>query len=443
MLSLTSNQENIVESIIYEINHRKGSVRLVLCGYAGTGKTVSTAALIYRLKDFYARVVVATPTHKARAQVERALTENGASDFEAVTVHSLLGMKPVVDFDTGKESFVRDPNGKNKLRETRSRIGIVIVDEVSMLNSDLYHLLLEELGDRSVVFVGDDRQLLPVGEKEVCAAFKNADSTYRLSEVLRHDGAILNLATETRKQSVGRAQFTSAKGGGSEVVTYKDKSQWLNALLQISATPTAMRDLDFCRALAWTNEAVNDLNEKVHQWRYGSDAPMFKKGMTCLTVNAIANPEGGAPLLNSTVDVLIESAEYEQVTYSSDEEETFWNTWLLTVSSPSSDCPLISFRVIDKSDQESWKQELDSIANIAKKTSDREKRRELWKRFYARRDSVGFLQPNSAMTIHKSQGSTFKNVFLHWSIDIPKKDQNQLAYVGITRASETLHVLAD
>jgi hypothetical protein len=38
-------------------------------------------------------------------------------------------------------------------------------------------------------------------------------------------------------------------------------------------------------------------------------------------------------------------------------------------------------------------------------------------------------------------------VFLHWSIDgwgsAPTAQQNQLAYVGITRAAESLHVVAD
>lgn len=72
---------------------------------------------------------------------------------------------------------------------------------------------------------------------------------------------------------------------------------------------------------------------------------------------------------------------------------------------------------------------------------------ELWDLYFRRKDCIGRLQPASALTIHKSQGSTFQNVWLHWSIDgwgsAPTAQQNQLAYVGITRAAETLHVVGD
>ena len=49
------------------------------------------------------------------------------------------------------------------------------------------------------------------------------------------------------------------------------------------------------------------------------------------------------------------------------------------------------------------------------------------------------------MTIHKAQGSTFEQVFLHPDVDRnpDRTELNQLAYVGITRASRVLHVVAD
>lgn len=453
---LTPDQANAVQGILDNLEHGEKPSRIVLCGYAGTGKTVTTAALISELRRAGYRVAVATPTHKARAQVERALTESGAGKFEAVTVHRLLGLRQVKNFKTGEETYEPDPKYPNMLQKNEAwsdefsckmsiqPIGIVIVDETSMLSRDLYDKLLKDLGKRPVVFVGDDRQLLPVKETEVCAAFTNATSTHRLEKVIRHDGAILNLATATRERCVGRARFTAAEGGGTEVITYESRGKWADALIQMSLEEEAMEDFDFCRALAWTNEAVDDLNERIHKARYGPDALMFKKGMTCVTMDAVPDPEGGAPLLNSTVDVLIEEAEYDQCftpTYKKEEEPELWNSWIVTVST--SDNSFVKFRVIDKSDQKRWYKWLDTLASEAKKSTDDLERRKRWKYFFARRDSVGFLQPNSAMTIHKSQGSTFKNVFLHWSIDIPKRDQNQLAYVGITRASETLHVLAD
>lgn len=463
-LELTADQRNAIDGILHGIKTQGACP--VLCGYAGTGKTVTTAALVSELIDQGKRVVVATPTHKARAQVERALLDCGADGFEAVTVHRMLGLKQVRDKNTGKETFEPDSNGKNMLTE-RDRydeyrgcrvpvrpVDVVIVDETSMLSSELYDLLRRELNGRPVVFVGDDRQLLPVGEDEVCKAFTEASEVYRLTEVLRHDGAILNLATATRQMAVGRARFTSAEGGGSRVVAHRGREAWIESLLELAESDEAMENPDYCRALAWTNKAVEELNERIHTRRYGAGAPHFLEGMTCVTVDAIPRPDGGGPLINSTMDVLIREAHQVGHRFSVDERAAelgidipaVWEVWDLTVSFPGEYVDPVAFKVIHRESEKQWNAVQRAIAEKAKASNGAE-RSELWDLYFKRKDCVGKLQPASALTIHKSQGSTFKNVWLHWSLDgwgsAPTAAQNQLAYVGITRASENLHVVAD
>jgi exodeoxyribonuclease-5 len=456
-LRLTVHQQAAIEGILQDIT--KDSATPVLCGYAGTGKTVTTAALVSRLAGMGERVVVATPTHKARSQVERALDACGAHGFEVVTVARLLGLKRVRDFDTGKETFKPDSSGKNMLSKTEEwdedekemvkirRIDVVIVDETSMLNSELYDLLLRELEGRPVVFVGDDRQLLPVGEDQVCKAFTEGSSLYRLTEVLRHDGAILNLATATRQMAAGRARFATAEGGGSRIAAYRSREQWGTALLDIAASPEAMSDPDFCRALAFTNKAVDEMNLRIHQRRYGFNAPQFVEGMTCVTVDSIPDPISNGVLLNSTVDVLIAEAKRGQHQFTDAGDmltDEPWDTWELTVTG---DFYLAkTFRVIAKEQEDRWQKSLKEIANQAKDLSGKE-RKLRWDLYFQRKDCVGRLQPASALTVHKSQGSTFQHVFLHWSIDgwgsAPTAQQNQLSYVGITRAAQSLHVVGD
>lgn len=456
-LQLTGDQQSAIEGILEDIT--KPGATPVLCGYAGTGKTVTTAALVSRIVDLGKRVVVATPTHKARSQVERALDSCGAYGFEAVTVARLLGLRQLRDRDTGKEAFKPDPGGRNMLNREEEwddeekkmikvrPIDVVIVDETSMLNSELYDLLLQELKGRPVVFVGDDRQLLPVGEDQVCKAFTEGSSLYRLTEVLRHDGAILNLATATRQIPVGRARFAAAEGGGSRVVGYRSRERWGAALLEMAASKDAMSNPDFCRALAFTNKAVDEMNERIHRRRYGVNAPEYVEGMTCVTVDTIPDPLGTGVLLHSTVDVLIQEARRGPHLFDDAgdlQTDDPWDTWELTVTgdfyAPK------TFRVIAKAHQQRWKQSLKEIAEQAKSAVGRE-RSELWGLYFRRKDCVGKLQPASALTIHKSQGSTFQHVFLHWSVDgygsAPTAQQNQLAYVGITRAAESLHVVAD
>lgn len=456
-IRLTADQKKAVEGILAEI--RKENACPVLCGYAGTGKTVTTAALVAELVSQNLRVVVATPTHKARAQVERALQERGAYGFEVVTVHRLLGLKQVRDKQTGKESFAPDSSGKNMLTEKEKwdedlcrmrpvcQIDVVIVDETSMLSSELYDLLRSGLARRPVVFVGDDRQLLPVGEDEACRAFSEASEVFRLTQVLRHDGAILNLATATRELPVGRARFAGAEGGGTRVIAHRSRENWAQTLLEMAASEEAMRDPDFCRALAYTNKAVDELNLRIHQRRYGIDAPQFVSGMTCVTVDAIPDPEGGSPLLNSTVDVLVEEAMRVWRNFVGDEPYCKpWDCWKLTVSLPGEGLAPLTFHVLATDERQRWDAAMRQIADEAKASSGKE-RQSLWDLYFHRKDCIGRVQPASALTIHKSQGSTFRNVWLHWSIDgwgsAPTAQQNQLAYVGITRAAESLNVVGD
>ena len=52
-----------------------------------------------------------------------------------------------------------------------------------------------------------------------------------------------------------------------------------------------------------------------------------------------------------------------------------------------------------------------------------------------------------AVAIHKSQSSPYRHVFLHPDVNgfnpNPAPIHNNLAYVGITCAAETLHIVAD
>jgi hypothetical protein len=469
--NLTGDQRSAIKGILQDI--KQPGARVVLCGYAGTGKTVATAALVGQLRLNGLTVVVATPTHKARSQVEKALKANGAKDFECVTVHRLLGLKQVRDYATGKETFKPDKPGKNLLadgicngtyedfcavredgyswadyKEDNSiPIDVVIVDETSMLHEDLYRHLIEEAGHRPVVFVGDDRQLLPVKEDKVCAAFVESNSIYQLNEVLRHDGAILNLATATRHLAIGRGKFIDAFGGGSQVVAYRRRDQWLESLLELMAEDTTLKNPDRCRALAFTNKTVQELNKKIHERRYGFNAPQYLAGMACVTVDAIPDPTGGGPLLNSTIEVYIRNAEIDmyKAPY---EDETIqpWKTWLLEVSVFDGG-KTKEIRVLDRDEERRWQEAQKHFADTAKKCQDENERKQCWRMYFERKDQIGKLEPASALTIHKSQGSTFENVFLHWDIDgwgsAPTAQQNQLSYVGITRAAESLHVVAD
>jgi len=169
--------------------------------------------------------------------------------------------------------------------------------------------------------------------------------------------------------------------------------------------------------------------------------------MICVTVDAVPNPFGGKPLLNSTTEVYVRKVEFEMFVAPYDDKSTKpWHTWLLQVEAFDSE-KIELVRVLDRNENLRWREMQKQFADNAKAQTNDDKRKKRWRMFFERKDQIGRLEPASALTIHKSQGSTFQNVFLHWDIDgwgsAPSALQNQLSYVGITRAAESLHVLRD
>src|SRR5215204_4359913 len=111
----------------------------LICGGAGTGKTTLLRVLVNELEASDQQYLLLAPTGKA------ALRMHAATHRPTSTIHRLLF-------------------GHN-VRNVLARIKVCIVDESSMVDSELMgHLcrLLVEFGIR-LVLIGDPNQLPPVG----------------------------------------------------------------------------------------------------------------------------------------------------------------------------------------------------------------------------------------------------------------------------------------
>ena len=116
----------------------------VVTGGPGVGKTVCTRAIVKEAKEAGVRIALCAPTGRAA----RRLTE--ATGTEAHTIHRLLEWRP------GSEPTYRPGHPLP--------VGMLVIDEASMINLHMADVLLAGLGhDTHIVFVGDADQLPPVG----------------------------------------------------------------------------------------------------------------------------------------------------------------------------------------------------------------------------------------------------------------------------------------
>lgn len=170
-----------------------------ITGGAGTGKTFVLGKLFKVLKEDYSRVSLCAPTGRAAKRIQEL------TGIPAMTVHRLLEY-PMPD------ELSHEPNKPKRNRQNPLSAKVVIVDESSMLSTELYRNLLDALGKKSVIrFIGDDNQLPPVEEYEddkATSPFAKALAKFpsvTLSYNFRNEDLILDNAQRILKGSVPRA----------------------------------------------------------------------------------------------------------------------------------------------------------------------------------------------------------------------------------------------
>ena len=147
---------------------------LLISGGPGTGKTTTINTIIRFFKGEKLEVVLAAPTGRAARRMSEA------TGYPAMTIHRLLGVRSPEDSDPGEGGFPdagREYSAGGAIGEKQGGFSyfergkdkpieadVVIIDEMSMVDMNLFHaLLLAVPAGARLVMVGDVNQLPSVG----------------------------------------------------------------------------------------------------------------------------------------------------------------------------------------------------------------------------------------------------------------------------------------
>ena len=342
-------------------------------------------------------------------------------------------------------NFVRDYRRKPRIDEAE----VWICDEASMLEPTLLQMLEEEADFWSrFIFVGDPAQLPPVDHGKVSPALQCTPSL-QLTQVMRHDGAVLDAATAIR-QTTGskyRVSFTrTVIGDGSAIHAYDNKREWQRAILETAAEHHDANDPDAFRVLTFRRDEAAKINVAIRRHVRGAYAEPYIEGERLITVEAVNDPhdQDGMPIYGSSRELVIQECQKGELLLPTCTDGKPYRCWQLrTLADGPEETPQF-LRVIDPSHEGKFAVALSLLRREA--LAKPKGQQGAWDEFWDLKNQFALLQPHWAMTVHKSQGSQFRHVFIGPDLDHvpgPKSLTRNLWYTAFTRAQQAVHVIRD
>ena len=252
---------------------------MTLSGYAGTGKTSLMEIIAKKGRKQHRPVVFCATTNKAAAVLNERVSKAG---FKAATLNKVFGISVEVDSNS---STYNARNLVNVLKDADITPGTtVVIDEASMINEENYGILnnIAKRNSLKIIYVGDEAQLAPVGEDKISKVFRNGDGkVIRLTQVERtDDNAILKEATDLRNGNPlsGISSFND-KGEGVAYISPNHQDKINNVVANY--VKGLKHDPNYFRILAFTNKAVSAYNNQVRELLgYTSPTPNVGEPMT-------------------------------------------------------------------------------------------------------------------------------------------------------------------
>lgn len=418
---------------------------MYITGFAGTGKTTLLGDLLIWCAENNIEVIVCAYTHKACGVLRVKLPSTAV----ITTLHSYLRKRPTINVEA--DSIIKLQS--NMQCDKPLAVQLLVVDEFSCIGEkDL--MSIRELQDTEdgegiamkVLWVGDPYQLPPVKDQQTIVPVK--PYWLKLTEQKRRDAD--NPLGEPISQLISFID-------GAKPEALKTSSAFIRGIKDLVGAYVDCSDKDKIM-LAYTNEQVQAMNFQAQGYIEPKPGDMlfspslhdtytFVKKLDPFSVYQVDTYRGATIALNSkykTLEFIIDQSLCEFFLVKDEESEEYIFPVIFGTNNYKVEKEIAAQLATRLNKQIIAQYKVDNVTNWAKQNYDNAlaKQRALaWRKYLSINDAVMCFDFNHAITVHKSQGSTYNEVFVDTdNIGIcSSKDYMlylKLMYVALSRASK-------
>jgi hypothetical protein len=419
----------------------------LLKGRGGTGKTTIIRKALEPFRS--AKIIGATVSDEARG-----ILQENMKAYDTYTIVSMLGL--VADNDEDGNLFFRERNEQEQEEFNRSFkldpiaiANVVIIDEASMIDKFYYDLILsKKKPSAKIIFMGDNAQIAPIegGESPVFDLL-NTDNHAVLTERMRQTGEspILPI-TDVYADNIENLQnnrpgvknpltnrvdnFNSADNEG--VLFINSNKDLTNMFVKDFENDPGFKSNIIVTA---SNKIADAANNAVRKEIFGDNVDPYIVG-DIVRLNTAHVMNGQKIHANGVKGKVIS---VEKIT----KDNVPYQMYSMKVITEKFDRSLnkfveeeVTFETLSTEEKPAFKTYLKTLAQKAKSKEIS------WREFYVAKESVMDVGYNYALTSHKVQGSTYRNVYVIEDDIMAFPDTvertNRMMYTAVSRPSKKL-----
>ncbi len=427
-MSLNSEQQTLYDKIVDQ-----SFSKLLVLGAGGVGKSYLLCKAMSQLaRSGMTNMVLCAPTHLARLNIHSKLDSDVSHLIETSTVASLL-LKFGIYQDDGTTQFTAGKIDKI------DKYSVIALDECSMISESDYMLFMTSKA--KIIFLGDWAQLPPVMAKSAEKKVKSHTGTgnievFELTQQMRQQG-VIHAAAERNRKAVWFPTESQTGAAGESIIVHQTEPDMVNSMIRnILSDPRKYDSTHHHRYIAYKNKQVRKvgktIRDKVLQTYFGFNAqsvPFIAHELIMMREN------------KSSIGYNGELVEIQNARLNTNSGKYPWRTYDLMVKGSLGTGMIRSIPPCEYELLDNYVAALQSKLRKYQIAGQQSDERIVLSEIKRIRSHWTPTQYPYAVTTHKSQGSTLENVYLNTLSFAQAPNRRALLYVGISRASQSLHTV--